>query len=353
MFAYVGGYTTPDRDGRGDGINVFRIEPGSGDWTHIQNVGGLQNPSLFTLRSDNRAMFSVHGARDYVTAFAIDPASGHLTQLNQLHCGGDNPVDSAVDFASRFLVVGNYASGSVAVMPLGPDGTLQPPHQVFVLDGTPGPDPKEQSSSHPHAVIFDPTGRYVVVPDKGFDRTFVFRFDPAEGRIQPTAQGSIASRPGAAPRHAAFHPRLPALYVNNELDSTVTTYRWHGQDGHLDELQVLGTRPQGQPGKNTTAEIAVSPDGRFVYVSNRGDDTIAQFSISGDNGELTFLGCTPTGGSKPRFFTLDPTGDHLYAANQDSDTITRFRIDKESGRTTTPFGEPIKIGSPSAISLIP
>ncbi len=139
-----------------------------------------------------------------------------LTLLNQVDCQGNNPVDSALDPTERFLVIANYGSGAVAVMPLAADGRLQPVSQLIPLEGTPGPNPKEQASSHPHAVIFDPSGQFVIVPDKGFDRTFFFRFQ--DGRLTPTEQGSAASAPGAAPRHATFHPELPVLYVNNELE---------------------------------------------------------------------------------------------------------------------------------------
>jgi 6-phosphogluconolactonase (cycloisomerase 2 family) len=350
MFAYVGGYTTPDRDGRGDGINVYRIDAQTGAWTHLQLLDGLANPSLFTLRQDQRVLYSVHGGRDHVTAFTIDPESGHLRLLGRMPTQGNNSVDAALDFGSRHLVVANYASGSVAVLPLAPDGRLLPVHQLYELPGKPGPDPVQQTASHPHAVIFDPTGGYVIVPDKGFDCTFVFHFDVVTGRIEPTAQGPVASRPGAAPRHCTFHPSLPVLYVNNELDSTVTVYGWNGATGALSEAQVISTLPSDHVGKNTTAEIAVAPDGRFLYVSNRGRDDIALFSIDGE-GRLGFRGTTPTGGRRPRFFTLDPTGDFLFAANQESDDITAFRVDKATGQIA-PTGQRIGVGSPSAITLI-
>jgi 6-phosphogluconolactonase (cycloisomerase 2 family) len=209
MFAYVGGYTTPDRDGRGNGINVYRIDPLSGGWTHVQIVGGLENPSLFTLNRSGTRLYSVHGGRNLVSAFAINRSSGMLTLLNQVDCQGSNPVDSAFDPTERFLVIGNYGSGSVAVMPVDDDGRLLPVSQLVTLEGTPGPDPKQQSSSHPHAVIFDPGGAVVVVPDKGFDRTFFFRFQ--DGTLRPTEQKWSDSALGEGQRHATFHPNLPVL----------------------------------------------------------------------------------------------------------------------------------------------
>lgn len=347
MYAYTGGYTTPDRDGRGNGINVFNVDPVSGAWTHLQTVGGLENPALFTLTRDQTRLYAVHGARNLISAFSIDKGTGLLSRLNQVDCHGANPVDSALDPTERFLVVANYGTGAMAVIPLSEDGHLQPVSQVFTLAGTPGPDPVQQASSHPHAVIFDPTGQYVIVPDKGFDRTFFFRFD--NGTLVPTDQASIASAAGAAPRHATFHPSLPVLYVNNELDSTVTVFGWAA--GHATQRQVITTLSADFTGKNTTAEIAASPDGRHLYVSNRGQDSIVQFTIAPDTGLLAYAGHVPAGGLRPRFFALGPDGRHLYAANQDSDTITVFHIDRSSG-SLIPTGVTIAVGSPSAISFV-
>jgi 6-phosphogluconolactonase len=348
MFAYIGGYTTPDRDGRGNGINVFQVDPVNGAWSHLQHLGDLENPTLFTLNRAATRLYTVHGGRRLLSAFAIDRGTGRLSLLNQIDCQGANPVDSALDPTERYLVVANYGSGAVAVAPLDAEGRLQPVSQVFTLEGKPGPNPKEQSSSHPHAVIFDPTGRFVIVPDKGFDRTFLFRF--ADGALTPTEQASVASAPGAAPRHAAFHPTLPVLYVNNELDSTVTVFDW--DDGSVAERQVIRTVPSNYRGHNTTAEIVASPDGRHLYVSNRGQDSIARFDIDPATGMLTYATCVPTGGKRPRFFTLDPTAAHLYVGNQDSDLITAFHIDEPTGSLIS-TGVTITIGSPSAISFVP
>jgi 6-phosphogluconolactonase (cycloisomerase 2 family) len=346
MFAYVGGYTTQDRDGRGNGINVYRIDEVNGAWSHIQHVGGLENPALFTLTRDQSRLYSVHGGRNLISAFAVDRRTGTLTLLNQVDCQGNNPVDSALDPTERFLVIANYGTGAVAVMPVGEDGRLQPVSQLAPLQGTPGPNPKEQASSHPHAVIFDPTGQFVIVPDKGFDRTFLFRFQA--GRLTPTEQGWVASAAGAAPRHTTFHASLPVLYVNNELDSTVTVFDWAA--GRATERQVVSTVPDGHEGHNTTAEIALGRNGRHLYVSNRGQDSIVRFTV-GPDGTLTYATQTPTGGARPRFFTLGPKGGRLYAANQDSDDITVFAIDSETGELS-PTGVRISVGSPSAISIV-
>jgi len=348
MFAYVGGYTTPDRDGRGNGINVYRVGA-DGGWTHIQHVGELENPSLFTLNKAGTRLYSVHGGRELVSAFAIDRATGHLTLINQQNCLGNNPVDAALDPAERHLVIANYSTGAVAVMPIDADGALEPTSQVFILNGTPGPDPVQQPSSHPHAVIFDPSGRFVIVPDKGFDCTFIFHFRNAG--VTPTAQAHVTSRPGAAPRHCTFHPTLPVLYVNNELDSTVTAFRWNRETGEATESQTVTTLPNLYAGRNTTAEIAASADGRFLYVSNRGEDSVVRFAVDPVSGHLSYQDATPTGGTRPRFFAIDPAGTTLYAANQDSDDIVAFHVDRATG-ALTPTGMVIRVGSPSAISFV-
>jgi 6-phosphogluconolactonase (cycloisomerase 2 family) len=347
MFAYVGGYTTEDRDGRGDGINVYQVDPVTGAWSHIQRIGDLENPSLFTLNQQQTRLYSVHGGRRLISAFAIDRQTGLLSRLNQVDCGGNNPVDSALDPTGRFLVVANYGSGSVAVLPVEADGRLGLPAQVVDLPGAPGPDPVQQASSHPHAAIFDPSGRFVIVPDKGFDRTFVFGF--RDGQL--ASPRFIEALPGAGPRHATFHPTLPVLYVNNELDSTVSAFSWEPSVGRATERQVTTTIPSGFEGRNTTAEIAAPPDGRQLYVSNRGQDSIAQFDIDPVTGLLTYASHFPTGGTVPRFFAVRPEGRHLYVANQGSDDITAFHIDQASG-SLIPTGVRISVGSPSAISFV-
>ena len=236
----------------------------------------------------------------------------------------------------------------MSVLPINPDGSLAPLTDLYMLPGKPGPHRAEQASSHPHDVVFDPRLRFIVVPDKGLDADFVFRLDAATGKLVPAEVPSVASRPGAGPRHAAFHPTAPYVYVINELDSTITTFRYDPERGGLAALQVITTLPPTFTGNSTTSEIAVSPSGRFVYGSNRGHDSLAIFSIDGTTGVLSPVGWEPTQGKTPRFFALDPSGTFLYAANQDSDTIVTFRVDQATGKLT-PTGQVVKAGSPSSI----
>jgi len=238
-------------------------------------------------------------------------------------------------------------SGTVAALPILPDGALGPLADLVPLEGAHGPHPTEQTSAHPHDVVFDNRGHFFLVPDKGLDAVFVFRVD-AEGKLVPAAPPSVASRPGAGPRHAGFHPTGPFAYVLNELDSTLTTYRFDADSGGLEPRQTITTLPPAFTDHNTTSEIAVAPSGRFVYASNRGHDSVAIFAVDPAAGTLAPAGCEPTQGRTPRFIGLDPEGAMLYAANQDSDTIVAFHVDRQSGMLT-PTGQVVQVGSPSTI----
>src|SRR3984957_6960209 len=343
MYAYVGSFTTALRKARGDGIHVYRADPATGAWTQVQHVDDLTNPSYLVVSRDQRFLYSVHGDEDYATAFALDPVTGQAKLLNRAATGGKNGVREAVDPSGKYLVVANYASGSVAVLPIAPDGSLKDQHQLVQLPGEPGPHKVEQQSSHPHDIVFDPSGRFVLVPDKGLDRVFVFRFDGATGKLTPTEQGSVQARPGAGPRHLAFHPKLPIVWVLNELNSTMTTYRFDPYSGSLTPLQVITTLPTDFTGNSTAAEIAVSPDGRFVYGSNRGHDSVAIFDANAE-GLLSPAGWQPTQGAGPRFAGLDPSGHYFNAANERGDTFVTFKVDPASGKLT-PTGRVIKNAS--------
>ena len=341
----MGSFTTAQRKARGDGINVYRIAPDTGAWTHIQHIGDLVNPSFLTLSPDQRFLYSVHGDEDYATAFALDPATGQARLLNRAATGGKNGVRGTVDPSGKFLLVANYASGNVAVLPIAPDGSLKDQQQVVQLQGEPGPHKVEQVSSHPHDIVFDPSGHFVLVPDKGLDRVFVFRFDGATGRLDPTDQGSVRTRPGAGPRHLAFNPTSPIVWVLNELDSTIATYSFDTQNGALKPLQVMSTLPDEFTGYSTAAEIAVKSG--TVYASNRGDDSVAWFKVF-PNGTLKIFGWQHTLGKTPRFIGLDPAMRNLYAANEQSDTVVTLAIDQLTGKPV-PNGKIIHNASPVTI----
>lgn len=350
MYAYVGCYTSPDRGGRGEGIGIYRVDPTSGEWRSAGLAAGVANPSFLVLHPDGNTLYCVHGGNDHsqVSAFARDRDSGALTLLNSQPSGGRNPVHLSFEPTGRLLAVANYTEGTVAALPVAADGMLGAPGRILKLTGALGPDPAEQASPHPHHSPFDPQGGFVVVPDKGLDALFVFRPDVAAGTIAPHELPSVATRAGAGPRHIAFAPDAPYAYVINELDSTVTTYAYDAAAGSLEPLQTISSLPDDFTGKNSGAEIEVAQSGRFVYLSNRGHDSIGVFAVSAQDGTLAPSSWTPAGGATPRFFALDPTGTFLFAANQDSDTIVTFRVDPTTGALAA-TGEVVATGSPCCI----
>jgi 6-phosphogluconolactonase (cycloisomerase 2 family) len=355
LVAYVGAFTTAKRKGHGGGINVYRVDPASGAWTHEQLLE-ITNPSFLAIDRAQRFLYSVHADLDEVSAYAINKANGHITALNKQSCGGLNPVHLSIDPTGRWIVTANYTAGSVGIVPIEKDGTLGPRSDLVALKGEPGPDTKRQASSHPHEAVFDPTGRFIAVPDLGFDRVNVFRLDAATGKLAPNDPAFVAARPGSGPRHIAFHPKMPFAYVVNEIGSTVVTYRWDGKRGSLQPVQILPSTPSSFTGDNHGAEIAVHPSGRVVYASNRGHDSVGVFAVNAGDGTLRPVGWVLTHAKSPRFFCLDPAARTLYAANADegfstehnTDTIVPFRINQADG-TLTPAGQVIKTNSPCTI----
>ena len=358
VFAYVGAFTTPERKGHGGGISVYRVDPTSGAWAHEQLLE-IANPSFLTLDRAQRFLYSVHADLDEVSAYAIDKQSGHIVALNRQSCGGKNPVHLSIDPTGRCIITANYSAGSVGVVPIEEDGTLGPRSDLVTLQGEPGPDGKRQTSSHPHDAVFDPSGRFIAVPDLGFDRIFVFRLDTGSGKLTANDPPFVATRPGSGPRHIAFHPKMPFAYVINELGSTVTTYRFDAQRGSLQPIQILPSTPADYTGDNHGAEIAVASSGRVVYASNRGHDSIAIFAVDPRGGTLKPIGWALTHAKSPRFFCLDPAAQTLYAANadegfskeQNTDTIVPFRVNQASGMLA-PGGQVIKTNSPCTIAFV-
>jgi 6-phosphogluconolactonase len=357
LFAYVGAFTTTDRKGHGGGINVYRVDPAAGTWMHEQLLE-IVNPSFLTLDRTQHFLYSVHADLDEVSSYVIDKQNGHITALNRQSCGGKNPVHLSIDPTGRWIITANYSAGSVGVVPIEKDGSLGPRADLVNLPGEPGPNRKEQASSHPHEAVFDPSGRFIAVPDKGLDRIFVFRLDGETGKLTPNDPPFVATHAGDGPRHIAFHRSMPLAYVINELGSSVTTYRFDAQRGSLDPIQIVPSTPPSYTGNNTGAEIAVSPSGRVVYASNRGHDSIAIFGADRHSGALTPVGWAPTHAKSPRFFGLDPAGKILYAANadegqggrgqQNTDAIVAFSINQADGKLT-PTGRAIKVNSPCTI----
>ncbi|MDP4006181.1 lactonase family protein [Methylobacterium sp. NEAU K] len=325
--AFVGCFTTARRRARGKGIDVYGVGAGLDDWTHLGRVEGLENPSFMVADPGRAVLYTVQGDGEAASAFAVAPDGG-LRSLGSAATGGTNSVHQALDPSGRFLIVANYASGTVALMPLRPDGGLEPAAQIQPLPGGPGPHRTEQASAHPHHVVLSPDGRHMLVPDKGLDRVFVLRLDGDCLNIVSEA----VLRPGAGPRHIAFHPGGTIAFLVNELDSTVATCRWDAETATLTPLHCVPTLPPDFFGASTAAAIVVTPCGRFVYASNRGQNGIARFRVDGDR--LEPAGWTPSGGRDPRFMTLGPDGSRLLVANEQGDSLVEFAIDPGSGDLT-------------------
>lgn len=346
-FAYVGSRTTKERNARGEGINVYRVDAATGSWTHVQLVTGLANPSYLAFDRTRRFLYCVHGDLSDASAFRIDAATGRLTFINHADTAGKNPVHLVVDPTNRFVIVANHITSTLVVLERNEDGSLGKLTDSVALTGKIGPHRVEQPFAKPHQVEFDRTERFLVVPDKGLDRVCVFALDPRTGKLTQTA-GSVAAREGAGPRHVAFHPTNAFAYVVNELDSTVTAYRFDSAAGALAAFQVVTTLPDTFVGNSRAAEIAVAPAGNFLYASNRGHDSIATFGIEAGTGRLTQQGWTDARGKTPRFFALDAPGRLLFVANEDSDRIVAFRTDPTTGKLSA-TGAAVATGSPVCI----
>jgi 6-phosphogluconolactonase len=350
MFMYVGSFTGQQR-GHGEGLSVYSRRGESDGWTLIQVMKEVADPSFVIIDRQRRFLYSAHGDGTQATAYRIDQATGRLTMVNQQPTGGTNGVHLAIDATDRFMAVANYATGSLAVLPINQDGSLAPLSDLATMTGTPGPHRTQQESSHPHHCPFDRTGRFIVVPDKGLDKVFVYRLDTARGKLVPSNPADVVARSGAAPRHVGFHPTQPYAYVINELDSTITSYHFDPDKGALKPFQIVTTLPSSYTANNTGAEIAVAPSGRFLYGSNRGHDSIVVFAIDEKSGRLTYVENQPTQGSTPRGFGIDPSGTFLLAANQRSDSVVVFRIDRRTGRLT-PAGHKIDVGAPVCVTFV-
>lgn len=356
-YAYVGSYTKDPPGGGSDnpvGLSVFRVDPDTGAFTLIQQVPSA-NPSFVALHPSGRFLYVVNEIDDYggsragsAEAYAISPGTGTISLLNRQSVVGHIPAHLAVDPSGRHLVVANYMGGNFVALPIEADGRLGPASGEFANKGS-GPDPERQEAPHPHAVTFDPAGRYIATADLGIDKVQILRLEG--GRLFLVSEASMA--PGAGPRHVAFHRDGRILYVLNELNATITALEYDPATGELGRgLQTVATEPAGYAGPQSTAEIAVHPDGRFLYASNRGHNSIASFGIDPSSGLLSPIGHTTAGIAFPRNFAIDPGGTWLYVANQKGDDIVQFRIDRETGRLT-PTGTVTRSITPVAIVFRP
>jgi len=339
---FVGTYTAS--------IYLVRMDRRSGELLRVGSVNAGANPSFLSIHPNSRVLYAVNELErtGAVSAFAIESGTGALTRLNEQPSGGGAPCYVSVDRSGRAALVANYAGGSVALLPIGPNGALAPAHVVQHTGK--GPNAERQEAPHAHCILPDPSNRFALAADLGADRVFVYHLD-LEGRsLRHIEEGDAVMRPGAGPRHLAFHPTLPLVFVANELDSTVATLRFDGERGALSLLDARSTVLAGWTGTNYPADIHVAPNGRTLYVSNRGHNSIAVFSVADSTAALALEQTVSTEGDWPRNFSLHPSGRWLLVANQRSDSVVVFGRDPDSGRLT-PTRPPQRIAIPSPVCL--
>ena len=352
--AYVGTYT----GAKSKGIYVAPFDSKTGRLGTPELAAEVASPSFLAVHPNHRFLYAVNEVASFggkksgaVTAFAIDRATGKLRQLNQQPSMGDGPCHLAVDSSGRSVLIANYGGGSVASLPIREDGSLGEPGSFVQHHGS-SVNPSRQKGPHGHCILPDPSNRFALACDLGLDQVLIYRLDPANGTLTAHDPAFASTKPGAGPRHLAFRPDGKFAYVINEMDCTMTAFAWDPARGALQEVQTLSTLPGEIQRGYSTAEVAVHPNGRFVYGSNRGHDTIAVFTFNEDSGRLTLVQNAPTQGRTPRHFAIDPHGKFLFAENQGSDTIVGFTIDPQSGKLE-PSGVKVEVGSPVCLVFVP
>lgn len=337
MRVYIGSYETAEAEG----IHWLSYDEPSGRLEYEGGTAGLENPAFLILNRSRTRLYAVSetdwdgsGADGRkVVSYEVDPARGSLRMQSEQPTLGGASCHVSLSADERLLFVANYSGGNAAVFPIGADGEIEAMSALIEHSGK-GPLEARQEGPHPHSVNVDPSGQYVAVPDLGIDQVVVYRIDGAGRTMVPASSAALPG--GAGPRHMAFHPVRPFAYVVNELDSTVTVFAVDRPSSSLDmrPLQHVTTLPEGYADETTCADIHLTPDGSYLYASNRGHDSLAIFRVREQDGLLEPAGYCPTGGRTPRNFAISPDGRFIVAANQDSDSLVVFRIDPASGHLT-------------------
>jgi len=367
--AYVASYSSPQgpegSKGYGEGIYLFAMDLATGALSQREVFPNKDNPSWLALDKARTRLYSANETADYqgavsgsVSAYAVERSSGRLTLLNTQSSQGASPCYVSVHPSGRYVFVANYHGGTLAVLPIRPNGTLGAATDVKHDAGQPGPVHAASAPRgsfaisghdrpHAHMIQTDPSGRFVLSADLGLDEILVWQFDVETGKLLPLDACTAKLPAGDGPRHFTFHPNGRLLYSLQEEASTLTVFDYDAAAGRLTVRQTLSTLPHGFAGTSFTSEVLISPDGRFLYAANRLHDSIAWFSIAAD-GTLNLGGEEWTRGDYPRSFSIDPSGEYLYSCNQRSDAIACFRVNRQSGALTfsgqyTPAGTPAMI----------
>ncbi|HLK18628.1 MAG TPA: lactonase family protein [Bryobacteraceae bacterium] len=373
ILAYVGTYSSREgaegAAGRGKGIYLLEMNPATGVLVERAVFENGSNPSCLAINRAGTRLYSANETQSYegansgsVSAYEIEHPSGRLKLINTVSSEGAGPCYLSLHQSGKWAFIANYHGGTSAVLPIGANGALGAASDVKHHEGTLGPTQPTSAPrgsfawsghdrTHSHMILPDPSGRFVLAADLGLDRILIWKFDAEAGKLIPNDPPSVSVAPGDGPRHFAFHPNGRVLYSLQEEGSTLVTFDYDGATGKLTAKQTISSLPANFAGTNFTSEVAVSPDGRFVYAANRLHDTIAWFSIAGD-GKLQFVGEQSTGGDYPRSFTFDPSWRFVYSCNQRADAIVSFKVNRKTG-ALTPTGQYTPIGTPSHLVFLP
>jgi 6-phosphogluconolactonase len=360
---YVGTYTDDGGKSTGSkGIYAYRYDASTGEITALGLAAETVNPSFVAVHPSGKFLYAVNEVGNYqgpngggVSAFSIDRdkdghPTGKLTFLNEAQSRGGAPCYITVDRTGKYVLVANYDGGSIAAFPILEDGKLGEA-SAFVQHNGHGANPKRQEGPHAHSIDMSPDNHFAFVDDLGLDELLVYKFDATKGTLTPNDPPFAKLDPGSGPRHFVLHPSGKFAYVVTEMKSTVNVFANDPKTGTLHPLQTISTLPKNFTGENDDAEIEIHPSGRFLYVSNRGHDSITLFAVDSAKGTLTPVDYVSTQGKTPRSFEIDPTGQFLFAENQKSDDIVVFKIDPNSGRLT-PTSKVLNVASPVCVRFL-
>ena len=344
----IGTYTS----GSSKGISVYRFYTETGRLAYLSKIDDVSNPSYLCVAKDDKHVYAVNeGTEGAVSSFSFEPKTGVLTFINKQPTLGADPCFVSVDKANKNLFVANYSGGSISVLPLNPDGSIAPAIQT-IRDPGHGPNAERQEKAHVHTTMLSPDEKYVMYTDLGNDKINITRYKPGKPNpLTPANPAVVTIAPGAGPRHMDFSLDKKTLYLITEMGSNVIAFDYN--NGKLKQKQSITLLPDGFKGTTGAADIHVSPDGRFLYASNRGDaNDIAVFSVDQETGMLTFVDRKTSGGKGPRNFVIDPTGSFLLVANQRSDVVYVYRLDKATGKLMSIVTR-LDIGNPVCLKFAP
>jgi 6-phosphogluconolactonase len=335
------------------GIHAFSFDSAAGQLTPLHTTTDIQHPFYLALSPDHRFLYAVDAEKfggeenEQVASFAIEGRTGKLRRLGQVSSQGTATCYLETDTSGKCVLAANYSSGSVLALPVKPDGSLGEASSFHQHTGS-SIHPDRQKGPNAHSIVISPDNRFALAADLGTDKIMIYALDAEAGKLSPNAaQAHVAAKPGAGPRHITFHPNGTRVYVINELSNTVSVYDYSKEDGRLKDRQSISTLPADFQGTSYTADLKVTPDGKFLYGTNRGHDSIASYSIA-DDGSLTLLAIQPSLGKGPQNLFITPDGRWLLLANMPGNSLIVFKIDGQTGALTT-HGDPISLPMPSCI----